>query len=32
MAEFVIQGKELVSKTVKEHGSGAIVGQVKRFQ
>lgn len=25
MAEFVISGKEVISKTVKEHGSGAIV-------
>lgn len=25
MAEFVISGKEIISKTVKEHGSGAIV-------
>jgi bifunctional ADP-heptose synthase (sugar kinase/adenylyltransferase) len=25
MAEFIISGKEIISKTVKEHGSGAIV-------
>jgi bifunctional ADP-heptose synthase (sugar kinase/adenylyltransferase) len=25
MAEFVIQGREIVSKTVKKHGSGAII-------
>lgn len=25
MSEFVIQGKEIISKTAKEHGSGAIV-------
>jgi len=25
MAEFVIQGREIISKTAKEHGSGAIV-------
>jgi len=31
MAEFVIQGKELVSKTVKEHGSGAIVYVPKQW-
>jgi cytidyltransferase-like protein len=31
MAEFVIQGKELISKTVKEHGSGAIVYVPKQW-
>ena len=31
MAEFVIRGKELVSKTVKEHGSGAIVYVPKQW-
>jgi bifunctional ADP-heptose synthase (sugar kinase/adenylyltransferase) len=25
MSEFIIQGREIISKTVKEHGSGAIV-------
>lgn len=25
MAEFIIQGREIVSKTVKKHGSGAII-------
>ena len=31
MAEFVIRGKELISKTVKEHGSGAIVYVPKQW-
>ena len=31
MSEFVIQGKELISKTVKEHGSGAIVYVPKQW-
>ncbi len=31
MAEFVIQGKELISKIVKEHGSGAIVYVPKQW-
>lgn len=31
MAEFVIQGRELISKTVKEHGSGAIVYVPKQW-
>jgi len=31
MAEFVIHGKELISKTVKEHGSGAIVYVPKQW-
>ncbi len=31
MAEFVIQGKELITKTVKEHGSGAIVYVPKQW-
>ena len=25
MAEFIIQGREIVSKAVKKHGSGAII-------
>jgi len=25
MSEFIIQGREIISKTAKEHGSGAIV-------
>ena len=31
MAEFVIHGKEVISKTVKEHGSGAIVYVPKQW-
>jgi len=31
MAEFVIQGKEVISKIVKEHGSGAIVYVPKQW-
>jgi cytidyltransferase-like protein len=31
MAEFVIQGRELISKTVKKHGSGAIVYVPKQW-
>jgi cytidyltransferase-like protein len=31
MAEFVVQGKEMVLKTVKEHGSGAIVYVPKQW-
>jgi bifunctional ADP-heptose synthase (sugar kinase/adenylyltransferase) len=31
MSEFLIQGKELISKTVKEHGSGAIVYVPKQW-
>jgi len=31
MAEFVIPGKEVISKTVKEHGSGAIVYVPKQW-
>jgi len=31
MAEFIIRGKELISKTVKEHGSGAIVYVPKQW-
>ena len=31
MAEFLIQGKEVISKTVKEHGSGAIVYVPKQW-
>ena len=31
MAEFIIQGRELVSKTVKSHGSGAIVYVPKQW-
>jgi len=31
MAEFVIPGREVISKTVKEHGSGAIVYVPKQW-
>ena len=31
MAEFIIPGKEVISKTVKEHGSGAIVYVPKQW-
>jgi len=31
MAEFIVQGRELISKTVKEHGSGAIVYVPKQW-